>query len=88
METIEKLKLEVEPYKNTLVISDLNKVMKLHNVMFDESDEEFYWVFFYKDRKYFSSVLLEWIPLKGYIPKDKYERLVKIWNLNNNSKAI
>ncbi|MFW6225887.1 MAG: hypothetical protein ACOC3V_02910 [bacterium] len=86
METIEVLKLELKPYKDTLVIDPLNRVIKLHDVIFDEDD--YYWVFECKGELYYISCTLEWIPLKGHIPNEKYERLVNVWNLNNKVKAI
>lgn len=86
MVTLEELKRELKPFKDTLVIDNLDRVVRLVDVIFDEDD--YYWVFDRKNRLYHSSCVLEWIPLKGYIPEEKYDRLVRIWNLNNEVKAI
>jgi hypothetical protein len=83
--TLEILKKELEPYKNTLVINGLFKISLLVDVIEDEDD--YYWVFKSDNQVVHISCLVEWIPLKGFIDSSKYESLVSIWNLNNLDKA-
>lgn len=85
-----KLKLELEPYKNTLVIDDLDQVVRLVDVVYDGSNEfeDFYWVFESKNGIYHASCVSGWVALKGFIPEEKYDRLVRIWNLNHTEQAI
>lgn len=88
MLTIEDLQKEAGPYKGTLVL-DFDKVVLLKGVAKDDYD--FYWVFAervgYKGSKeYWSSCVMDWIPLKGIIPEKNYQRLVQSWNLNIDEK--
>jgi hypothetical protein len=85
MTNLEELKKELEPYKNTLVIDELDGVARLVDVIDDGYD--FHWIYESKNTIRESSCVCGWIPLKGYIDDNKYQRLVSIWNLNNN-KAI
>lgn len=87
MATFNQLKKEVEPYRNTLVITELNSVARLVDV--EDGEGDFYWVF--DDNKngiHYISCVSGWIPLKDYIEDTKYNRLVRIWNLNHTHKAI
>lgn len=86
MTTLIELQKEVKQYKNTLVIGSFDEIVRLIDVIDGESD--FYWVYdTWKEIRH-ESCLIPWIPIKGFIPDDKYEGLVKIWNLNNIEKAI
>lgn len=85
MTTLESLKQELTPYQNTLVL-DLFEVVRLVDVIDDEDD--FYWVYDTFKGTVHSSCVYKWIPLKGKIDEDRYNRLVGIWNLNNIEKAI
>lgn len=86
MITLEDLKAEVEPYKNTLVIDDFDTVVRLVDVI--DGDDDYYWVYESRNRIYYSSCVGGWIPLKGFIEQEKYDRMVRIWNLNNINKAV
>jgi hypothetical protein len=86
MEMLTKLKAELEPFKNTLVIDNLDNVVRLVDVIDDEDD--YYWVYDSKQGIYHSSCVGEWIPLKGFVEQKKYDNLVYMWNLNNIEKAI
>jgi len=87
MVTLEDLKNELEPYKNTLVIGLYQEVMRLVDVIEDEVD--YYWVVdTYKGILHYSCCGCGWIPLKGFIKDGDYDQLVRIWNLNNEEKAI
>lgn len=84
--TLEKLKEELEPYKNTLVL-DYFEVARLVDVI--DGKDDFYWVLdFFKKGIVHSSCCTGWIPLKGKIDDKDYEQLVRVWNLNNVEKAI
>lgn len=86
MITLEDLKAEVEPYKNTLVIDDFDTVVRLVDVI--DGDDDYYWVYESRNRIYYSSCVGGWIPLKGFIEQEKYDRMVRMWNLNNINKAV
>ena len=86
MITLEDLKAEVEPYKNTLVIDDFDTVVRLVDVI--DGDDDYYWVYESRNRIYYSSCVGGWIPLKGFIEQEKYDRMVRIWNLNNINKSV
>lgn len=78
--TLEKLKEELEPFKNTLVLN-FNEVVRLVDASEDEMD--FYWVYdTRKDGIIHSSCVCGWTPLKKYIPEQEYKNLVHVWNLN------
>ena len=85
MITLESLKQELTPYQNTLVL-DLFEVVRLVDVI--DGEDDFYWVYDTYKGIVHSSCVGCWIPLKGKIDEDRYNRLVNIWNLNNIEKAI
>lgn len=88
MATLSELKEELEPFRNTLVIGDFDNVVRLVDVFDDKND--YYWIYDSKTRKgiYHSSCVLSWIPLKGFIKQEDYDRMVRIWNLNSVDKAV
>lgn len=87
MATLLDLKKELEQYKNTLVIDVSNyKVVRLVDVIDGEFD--YYWVFDSKEKFYNVSCVVGWIPLKGIIDDNNYNRLIHIWNLSNIDNAI
>ena len=88
MATLVDLKTELEPYKNTLVIDNFDSVVRLVDVIEDEYEDDYYWVYDSKKGLTYSSCVCSWIPLKGFIEQEKYDRMVSIWNLNNLEKAI
>lgn len=83
--TLELLKKELEPYQNTLVLN-LFEVVRLVDVI--DGEDDFYWVYDTYKGTVHSSCVGSWIPLKGKIDEDRYNRLVRIWNLNNIENAI
>ncbi len=86
-ETFAKLKAEVEPYKNTLVLDGFDEVARLIDVIDGEWD--FYYVVENNKRGIIHhSCVGTFIPLKGFIEQEKYDRLVHVWNLNHVEKAI
>jgi hypothetical protein len=90
MATFKELEEELEPYRNTLVLWDYFEVARLVDVIEDTDplDGDYYWVYDTFKGIIHSSCVGGWIPLKGFIPDDRYNRLVSIWNLNNVEKAI
>lgn len=87
MTTLSELKLELEPYKNTLVIDVTNYIIvRLVDVIDGEFD--YYWIYDSKKGFYYVSCVVGWIPLKGVIDKKKYNKLIHAWNLNNVENAI
>lgn len=86
MINLESLKKELEPYKNTLVIGDFNNIVRLADVI--DGEDDYYWVYDTINGFVHSSCVCTWIPLKGFLEKGNYERLVHVWNLNNVEKAI
>ena len=86
MATLAELKAELKPYKNTLVIDQCSHVSRLVDVVFAEDD--YYWVHDRKNKLSYQSCVGGWIPLKGFIDKNQYERMVRVWNLNHSEQAI
>ena len=86
MITLSELKVELELFKNTLVIDGFDNIVRLVDVI--DGEDDYYWVYDSKKGIYHSSCLCEWIPLKGFIEKEKYDQMVRVWNLNNIEKAI
>ena len=86
MATLKGLKEELKPYKNTLVISERNRVVKLVGVK--DGEEDFYWIYDTPDGADYDSCVGMWIALKGVLPDKQYESLVRCWNLNNIEKAV
>lgn len=87
MAVFKELKKELEPYKNTLVIDEFDRISRLVDV--EDGTEDFYWVFDNKNEGIHKcSCVGGWIPLKGVIPDKDYNRMVHTWNLNNKEKAI
>jgi hypothetical protein len=86
--TLEDFKKEVEPYKNTLVLNYVEfTVVRLIDVV--ERDDDYCWVMDHcGEGIFYLSCCLGFISLKGVIPVEDYERMVSIWNLNNEIKAI
>jgi hypothetical protein len=86
MITLNKLKEELEPYRNTLVLNYF-EVYRLVDVI--DGEDDYYWVFDTMRRGIIHSTCVGgWIPLKGTLDDKKYQELVRIWNLNNVEKAI
>ena len=85
-ERLEEFKKELEPYKNTLVLDNF-EVVKVIDIVFDEEDYEYYWVYESlnsKKKTYWSSCVGRWYPLKGKIAVEEYNNLERIWKLNEN----
>ena len=84
MATLEELQQELEPYKNTLVLSYF-KVVRLVDVI--DGDYDYYWVYDTEKGIVHHSCVGGWTPLKGHIQNEDYKRLVSVWNLNHIEKA-
>jgi len=87
MATLNELKEELEPYRGTLVIGDFDSVVLLKDVI--EGDDDYYWVYVGRIgreiKEYHATCVGGWVPLKGFIPDEKYQRLVCVWNMNHNA---
>lgn len=90
---LKEFKTIVAAHKNQLILN-MFEVCRLVNIV--EEEDDFYWVFETSEGNIFtpcirktvhSSCLIEWIPLKDYLPLDKYESLKTIWNLNAINKC-
>lgn len=85
MLTLEDLKEELEPYKNTLVL-DFCEIVRLIDV--EDGGDDFFWVYECWSETIRSSCVMGWIPLKGNLPDDIYKTLIENWNMNHVDKAI
>ena len=85
MLTLEKLKKELDPYKNTLVL-DFCEIVRLVDV--SEDPEDFYWEYEKWGETVHSSCVMGWVPLKGNLPDKIYQSLVTNWNMNHVDQAI
>ena len=85
--TLTDITQEAQPYINTLVIINYDEIVRLVGITQDELD--YYWVYDSKTKGIqHSSCVMNFIPLKGFIESNKYNQLVKIWNLNNKNKVF
>lgn len=85
MATLENLKEEMAPHYNTLVLDGFD-VVRLVNVVDEELD--FYWVYDTPKGVRYSSCCVGYIPLKDNLKHEDYNRLLRLWNLNNEINAI
>lgn len=91
---IEKEKLKYKVYEGTLVLDFLEVVLFVGVIEGIENyDDEFYLStlkskgYMEKEDNILVSPLIGFILLKGSLPTKEYKRLVKIWNLNQLTKA-
>lgn len=84
MTELDKIKAEIEPYINTLVIADNYTVARLVGVV--DGDLDYYWLYDGVKGMFQESCCGGFTPLKGFIPN--YEYMVAIWNRNNIEKAV
>lgn len=88
---VESLNSEIEQHKNELVIDNYD-VVRLVDVI-DGDDGDFYYVFnsytgMLNEPVYYQATCLSsYTILKGFLPDEEYDSLVKSWNLNNKEKA-
>ena len=80
MANLKDLQEEMSPYKNTLVLDGF-EVVRLVNVI--DGSDDYYWVYDTRKGTVHATCVGGWIPLKGFIPSNEYNSLVRIWNLNN-----
>lgn len=86
MATLKELQKKLKLYKNTLVIDDWHRIVRLVDVI--DGKDDYYWVYDGVDGRHYMSCVGRWIPLKGHIKDKDYDRIVRAWNLNNVEKAI
>jgi len=92
-ESIDKIKYfnnEITLHKNELVI-DSYKIVRLVDV--DEDAYDYYWVYdewigMMNSKLYEASCVGKHTLLKGFLPDNEYNELVRVWNLNQSEKAI
>jgi hypothetical protein len=83
-----ELKNKVEPYLGTLVLF-FTEIKLLADVVEDPMDEEICWKLYDKDGEFsYDSCCIDFIPLKGKLADEQYNKLVNHWNLNYTHKAI
>ena len=85
---LNKLKVEAKPYLGTLVIF-LTEIRLLKDVVIDEADGEPCWKNYDQNGQgHYDSCCLSFIPLKGKLNDEQYNKLVNYWNFNSDYKAI
>jgi len=90
IDKVNRFNNEIELHKNELVI-DLSKVVRLVDVV--DGVEDYYWVYdewvgMMNSKIYEASCVGHHTYLKGFLPDDKYNELVRVWNLNQSEKAV
>lgn len=90
LDQVISLNKEIELHKNELVI-DTTKIVRLVDVV--DGNEDYYWVYDEwigsgHSENYQSSCVGQHTLLKGFLPDDKYNELVRIWNLNQVEQAV
>lgn len=85
MADLKSLQEELLPYKDTLVLYHF-KIVKLVDVI--DGEDDYYWVYDTKHGIIHSSCVIGWIPLKGVLPDNNYNHILRIWNLKQNIKII
>ena len=84
-EEFKKLEQELEPYKNTLVLTGF-KVVRLVGV--EDNEMDYCWIYDEGRKMIGESCVGTWIALKGHLPTSEYDRLLRHWNLINKNEAI
>jgi len=78
-----------EKYKGTLVIDYCYNVVLMRGMRLDLEDDYYYDLLKWgKKKSTLYSAVGRIIFLKDHLPKDDYDSLVSVWNLNNEEKAI
>jgi len=83
--TLEWFKTMLEPFKNTLVIEQYRVVLLMDVI---DGGDDYYWVVDDWGEITHVTCVGSWIGLKGVISDDDYERMKRVWNLNQTNKAI
>ena len=81
---------EIELHKNELVI-DSYHIVRLVDVV--DGALDYYWVYdkwigMMNSKLYESSCVCRHTLLKGFLPDDEYNELVRVWNINQVEKAV
>lgn len=85
MISLDLLKKELKPFKNTLVI-DSFQIVRLVDVV--EEEDDYYWIYDNGGKITYVSCVFNWVSLKKHLPVDEYESLVNLWNINNPEQVI
>lgn len=80
------IKEKYNKYKNELVLYYF-EVVRFVEIVYDEEDEEFYYLLDKGGKFEKLSVILPIFPLKNNINNETYIELKRIWNLNNENKV-
>lgn len=80
MTTFKELNEEAKKHINELVLDNISGIRRLIGIYNGEDD--YYWIFLTRKEIILSSCVVGWIPLKGYIKNEDYNKLERIWNLN------
>lgn len=77
-------------WQGTLVLNTYQyTVGLLKGFVNDEPDVDFSWIIKNPDgTTHHCSAVIRFTPLKGFIQEDHYNELVRVWNLNDEDKAI
>jgi hypothetical protein len=83
---IEFIQEKYNQYKDELVLYYF-QIVRFVDVIYDENDDEFYYLLDKGNEMEKLSVVLEIYPIKGNINTETYNELKRIWNLNYNNKV-
>lgn len=83
---IEFIQEKYNQYKDELVLYYF-QIVRFVDVIYDENDDEFYYLLDKGNEMEKLSVVLEIYPMKGNINTETYNELKRIWNLNYNNKV-
>jgi hypothetical protein len=83
---IEFIQEKYNQYKDELVLYYF-QIVRFVDVIYDENDDEFYYLLDKGNEMEKLSVVLEIYPIKGNINTETYNELKRIWNLNYKNKV-
>jgi len=85
-DTLEEMRKEIEPIKDTLVLH-MFEIFRLEGVAYDPGDDGWPDDFFYvtktlDGKEYWISCLSKMVQLKGKLDDEDYDELERLWKLN------
>jgi hypothetical protein len=83
---IQTIQEKYNQYKDELVLYYF-QVVRFVDIVYDEYDDEFYYLLDKGNEMEKLSVALEIYPMKGNINDETYNELKRIWNLNYKNKV-
>jgi len=84
---IENIQEKYNKYKNELILYYF-EVVRFVDIVYDEQDDEFYYLLDKGNNLEKLSVAIEIYPMKNNIDDKTYNELKRIWNLNYENKVI